>query len=100
MSKVLDFVHNSAKSLYDLNIIDVTTMHEFDALCLKDTKIMKPREIKKLRLREHVSQPVFAKYLNVSASTIKKWETGENIPNGTATRLLNIIEQNGINIIQ
>lgn len=39
---------------------------------------LSPRQIKLLRLREKVSQPVFAAFLNITPSTIKKWETGEN----------------------
>lgn len=31
---ILEVVHESAKGLYDTGIVDATTMHEFDALCL------------------------------------------------------------------
>jgi len=97
--KILKTIHESVKSLYDLDIVDKTTMHEFDLLCLEPIKQMKPREVKKLRLREHVSQPVFAMLLNVSPSSIKKWESGENAPSGAALRLLEIIDKNGLGII-
>lgn len=99
MSKILKTVHKSVKSLYELDAIDITTMHEFDALCLVPIKQMKAKDIKKLRLREQVSQPVFAMLLNVSPSAVKKWETGENFPSGAALRLLEIISKNGLGII-
>lgn len=35
---ILDVVHGSAKSLYEAGVIDVTTMHEFDTLCLPPIK--------------------------------------------------------------
>lgn len=99
MSRILKTVHRSAKSLYELKLIDKTTLHEFDQLCIQPIKKMSPRVIKQLRLREHVSQPVFATLLNVSASAVKKWESGEQLPSGAALRLLEIVDKNGLNII-
>jgi len=37
----------------------------FDAACLTPIRPLKPEEIKAIREREHVSQTVFANYLNV-----------------------------------
>jgi putative transcriptional regulator len=74
-------------------------MHEFDLLCLEPIKKIKPKDVKKVRLREHMSQPVFAMLLNVSPSAVKKWETGENTPSGAALRLLQIIDKNGLGVI-
>ncbi|WP_199741642.1 DNA-binding transcriptional regulator [Legionella sp. km535] len=68
---ILDAVQGSARGLYDADIVDATTMHEFDALCLPPIKVFTSQEIKTLRLKEHVSQVVFAKYLNTSPSTIR-----------------------------
>ena len=53
---ILDVVHGSAKGLYDAGIVDATTMHEFDALCLPPVKLFTSQEIKMLRLNEHVSK--------------------------------------------
>ena len=100
MSKILDSVRKSATCLYDACLIDAITMHEFAALCLKPLSKFTPNKIKKLRLQHKVSQPVFAQYLNVSASTIKKWETGEKHPSGAALRLLQIVQDNGLGVIQ
>lgn len=99
-SKILDSIHEMAVGMYEAGVMDAVTMREFDELCLPEVKKLTPKQIKKLRLREKVSQPVFAKYLNVSASTAKKWETGEKSPSGAALRLLQIIQENGLKIIQ
>ena len=99
-SKILKAVHETAKGLHDAGIMDVVTMHEFDMLCLKPVRKMTPVQIKSIRVKEKISQPVFAMYLNVSPSTVKKWETGEKIPSGVALRLLTIVEHNGLGIIQ
>lgn len=96
---ILEVVHESAKGLYDAGLMDVETMHTFDAMCLPPVRGLKPKEIKRIRLREHLSQPVFAKYLNASPSTIKKWETGEKHPAGPTLKLLNLIADKGIEIL-
>lgn len=93
---ILKVVHETAKGLYDIGLMDAKTMHTFDAMCLKPVRKLKPREIKYLRLREKMSQPVFAKYLNASPSTIKKWETGEKHPRGPTLKLLNLVADRGL----
>jgi putative transcriptional regulator len=57
------------------------------------------RQIKALRERNNVSQPVFARYLNTSASTVKKWEAGDKQPSGMALKLLSIVEKHGLEIL-
>jgi len=49
--------------------------------------------IVRLRERLHLSQPVFARALNVSAETVKKWEQETRVPDGAAVRLLEIAEE-------
>lgn len=74
-------------------------MHEFDALCLPPVKSFTAQEIKSLRLKEHVSQVVFAKYLNTSPSTVKTMEQGEKHPRGTSLKPLNLIADKGLSIL-
>ncbi|EKD45790.1 MAG: DNA-binding protein [uncultured bacterium] len=96
---ILKTVHKSVKSLYDAGLVDITTMHEFDAMCLSPIKELSPTEIKKIRLRAKISQPVFAHVLNVSPSTVKHWESGNKYPNGAALKLLNVISQRGMRAV-
>lgn len=98
-SDILNVVHETVKSLYDSDLIDVVTMHKFDVMCLLSVRYLTPQEIKQIRLREKLSQPVFAKYLNASASTIKKWETGEKHPTGPTLKLLNLVADKGLSIL-
>ena len=51
---------------------------------------------KQLRKKEHLSQAVFAAVLNISTSTIQKWETGEKKPSGPSLKLLSILKNKGI----
>lgn len=96
---ILEVVHESAKDLYDIGLMDVKTMRTFDAICLPPVRKLSPVEIKRIRLREKLSQPVFAEYLNASPSTIKKWETCEKHPTGPALKLLNIVAQKGLEVL-
>jgi putative transcriptional regulator len=52
-----------------------------------------------MRISEHVSQGVMARYLNVSPSTYQKWERGEVIPSGGNLKLLNLAYRNGLECI-
>ena len=68
----------------------------FDAACLTPIRPLKPEEIKAIREREHVSQTVFANYLNVTSSLVSKWERGEKRPSGASLKLLSLVEKNGL----
>lgn len=93
---MLETAHQMAKGLYKAGVIDTMTMREFDALCLPAVKELSSKEIKKIRLRQKVSQPVFAKYLNTSTSTVRQWEQGEKHPRGTSLKLLNLVAEKGL----
>jgi putative transcriptional regulator len=46
MSKsILEIVHKTAKGLHKAGLMDMQTMHEFDALCLPLIKKYAPRKI-------------------------------------------------------
>lgn len=96
---MLEVAHEMAKGLYEAKIIDATTMREFDTLCLAPVKELSATEIKRIRLREKISQPVFAKCLNTSTSTVKQWEQGEKHPRGTSLKLLNLVAEKGLSIL-
>jgi DNA-binding transcriptional regulator YiaG len=50
-------------------------------------------QIRQLRKRLNVSQPVFAGMLNVSGSTVRAWEQGQRRPDGPTLRLLEVADQ-------
>jgi DNA-binding transcriptional regulator YiaG len=58
-----------------------------------------PHDIQKLRETNKVSQPVFARYLNSSESTVEKWETGAKCPSGMALKLLSLVEKHGLEVL-
>ncbi len=98
-SKALASVHETAAGLHHLGLIDASTMREFDAMCLTPVEKLSPDEIRALREREAVSQPVFAHYLNVSKGIVSKWERGEKKPDGPSLNLLNLVRTKGLKAI-
>jgi putative transcriptional regulator len=74
-------------------------MKTFDETCLEPATDLAPEEIRALRQREQVSQPVFARYLNVSRNIISDWERGIKRPSGPALRLLHVIRKHGLDVI-
>jgi putative transcriptional regulator len=97
-SEAFEAIHTSASALYRVGAIDEKKMRAFDASCLAIPPIA-PQQIKKLRQRHQVSQPVFARHLNTSESTVEKWETGAKKPSGMALKLLSIVEKHGLEIL-
>lgn len=98
-SDVSEALHSSASALFRVGAIDKATMREFDQSCLSAPAPIEPRRIKRIRESQHVSQPVFARYLNTSESTVEKWESGAKRPSGMALKLLDIVEKHGLKVL-
>ena len=50
-------------------------------------------DIKEIRLKQNMTQRLFAEALGVSAKTVEAWETGTNKPSGAANRMLELLKQ-------
>jgi putative transcriptional regulator len=98
-SAAFEAIHSSASAMLRAGVIDKATMREFDEACLVSPAPMGPLRIKKIREAQRVSQPVFARYLNTSESTIQKWETGAKKPSGMALKLLDVVEKHGLKVL-
>lgn len=96
---ILNNVHEIAKGLHRAGVMDGKTMREFDVLCLPPVKNMNAAQIRRLRLKNKASQAVFAAYLNTSTSTVQKWEQGRKKPDGPSLKLLNLVEQKGLEVL-
>ena len=95
-SDAMAAIHEMMEDLHVGGVIDKQTMRRFDDACLTPIRPLKPEEIKAIREREHVSQTVFANYLNVTSSLVSKWERGEKRPTGASLKLLSLVEKNGL----
>lgn len=56
-------------------------------------------QIREMRERAHLSQAVFARYLNLTAGYVSQMERGTKRPTGPALALLNIIRRKGFDAI-
>lgn len=97
--RLLKEAHEMAKDLQGVAIIDIATMREFDAFCVSEIHELSATKIKKIRLCAGISQAVFAKIINVSVAAIKQWERGERKPSGAALKLLNLVEEKGLEVV-
>ncbi len=98
-SDAFEAMHNSAGAIYKAGTIDKTTMRRFDDSCLAVPAEIAPADIERLRESHHVSQPVLARSLNTSESTVEKWEAGAKKPSGMAQKLLAIVQKHGLQVL-
>ena len=98
-SEALAAVHEMMEGLHGARAVNKQTLREFDEACLAPAPVLSPDEIKAIREAEHVSQPVFARYLNVSKNLVSDWERGAKKPGGPALRLLSIIQRSGLDAV-
>ena len=98
-SDAFEAVHSAASGMYRAGTIDKETMRGFDESCLTMPETIEPEQIKSIREGQQVSQPVFARYLNTSESTVEKWESGAKKPSGMAIKLLTIVQKHGLKML-
>lgn len=89
----------SMEALAQIGAVSGSTMREFKADLISPPPAYSPEEIRELRESFGVSQGVFAALMNVSVSTIQKWEQGQKSPGAPAYKLLDIVRQNGLGIL-
>ena len=80
---------------------DMLSAHDLDRVRALSSPppIYTPERVAQIRIKKaKMSQSVFASFLNVTTSTVQKWESpasGKH-PGGAAAKLLQIIEKKGI----
>lgn len=92
-------IHSSAQALFKVGGIDKAMLRNFDESCLVAPLSFEPAQIKKIREMHNVSQPVFARFLNTTESTVQKWESGAKHPSGIALKLLAVVEKHGLKVL-
>ncbi len=98
-SDAFEAIHSTVAGMCRAGTIDKKTMRSFDEPCLTVPDTIEPEQIKLIRESQQVSQPVFARYLNTSESTVEKWETGVKRPSGMAIKLLLIVQKHGLKML-
>lgn len=98
-SDAFEAIHSAVSGMHRAGTVPKATMRHFDETCLAVPVAIGPAEIKQIREHNKVSQPVFARYLNTSESTVEKWETGAKRPSGMALKLLAIVQKHGLQVL-
>jgi putative transcriptional regulator len=76
------------------------TLREPEKLPPPMTEPLTGADIRALRLKAHLSQAAFARYLNLTVGYVSRLERGGQKPSGPALVLLNVIKRKGIGAIQ
>ena len=98
-SEIMASIHETIEGLYSTGAIDKQTMRRFDEMCLTPVREFTAEDIRRLRDRENLSQPVLARYLNVTKGLVSQWERGEKHPRGASLKLLALIERKGLDAV-
>lgn len=87
------------QALENIGVVDGATMREFRDDLLSPPPAYSPDGIREIRESFGISQAVFAILMNVSVSTLQKWEQGQKVPSAPAYKLLDIVKNNGLSIL-
>lgn len=98
-SSILGAVHETADDLHRQGFISKRTMCRYDALCLEPIPAYNNEDIRAMREKLNLSQTVLASVLNISVSTIRKWEQGDKQPSGPSLKLLNLLDRKGLEAV-
>ena len=87
-------IGETVQDMMDSGIKVSFTKKELDLLGVEIPKIQfTSNQIIAIRKQMNLSQTVFAKVLNVSASSIRQWEQGKRKPSGSTKVLLELLEK-------
>ncbi len=73
--------YNEGKIKARTNTMSISPVPDFEA-----------KEIKNIRNELGMTQVLFAGFMGVSAKTVEAWESGRNIPDGPARRILSMLK--------
>lgn len=103
-SRLTKAILSTAKDMHEGGVLNEVEYAKITMRHLKEehSALIEPitaEEIRSLREQAHVSQAVFARYLNLTTGYISQLERGLKRPTGAALALLNLIRYKGLNAI-
>jgi putative transcriptional regulator len=103
-SKLTEAILEMADDMHRSGIMDNSTyqkitMRHLGKKVLSTSEPISGPEIRRLRKQEHLSQAVFARYLNLTTGYVSQLERGAKQPKGPALALLNVIRHKGFEAI-
>ena len=100
--RVLDELLEMAQALEKQGLLTKHDYAKMKTLCLEKPPLFTPKKVTDIRIHKaRMSQSIFASLLNVSVSTVQKWESAGSgkHPSGAAAKLLQLIETKGIQVL-
>ena len=100
-NRVANELLETAVALSKHNLLSAQDFDQIKALCTPPP-VYSPQRVAQIRTRKaKMSQSVFAGFLNVTTSTVQKWESASSgkHPGGAAAKLLQLIDKKGIETI-
>ncbi len=97
--KLVAALRGDLAALVKADAISTVTLRQFDAHYPPPVRAFSAKDIKRLRTSLKLSQPVFARVLHTTPSTVRRWEQGDTRPAGPALKLLNIIADKGLEVV-
>lgn len=103
-SRLTKAILETAEDMLNAEVIDKKayekiTMRHLEKEERSKMDLMTGDEIRSLREEEHLSQAVFANYLNLTVGYISQLERGIKRPKGATLALLNVIRHKGLDAI-
>lgn len=103
-SRLTEALLETAKDMRDTGILGEAAYEKITMrhLGTKDKPMITPltgEEIRMIREQAHMSQSVFARYLNLTVGYLSQLERGIKHPTGAVLALLNVIHRKGIEAI-
>lgn len=96
MTEKLKFVRKESKALQQAKIMPNHKVRAYDIANKKPIHVYTGNEIREMRKKENVSPAVFASCLNISVESVRKWETTDAKPSGSALKLLDLVHKKGL----
>jgi len=100
-ARILADLLETAENLSVYGVVSKSDLAHMRALCQEPPEYTPDRVIEIRTNKAKMSQAVFANFLNVSVSTVQKWEsaTAGKRPSGAAAKLLQLVETKGIEVL-
>jgi putative transcriptional regulator len=103
-NRLAEALIETADDMLRLGILDETahekiTIRHLGGQALSTAEPISGEEIRRLREQAHLSQAVFARYLNLTVGYVSQLERGTKQPKGPALALLNVIRRKGVEVI-
>lgn len=100
-ARMLSELLETAQDLSSYGVVSKSDMARMRALCVAPPQYPPDRVVTIRTTIAKMSQSVFASFLNVSVSTVQKWESpsADKHPSGAAAKLLHLVESKGVNAL-